>query len=308
TELRRRDGLDGADSPSPRPAEGPERLPDDPMTSAAVASLVSARRAKPSAAPNPNTPTVEHRPDGPEPEVPSSSWVPGLTTAPGKPGDPSSTASSTRDRAYIHNVANLGLQAAEALDHAHDRGILHRDIKPANLMLDAAGHLWVTDFGLAQVQGDSRLTPTGDILGTLRYMSPEQALAKRVVIDGRTDIYSLGVTLYELLTLRPAIDGRDRAEILRRVAHEDPTPPRRLNPALPRDLETIILKAIEKDPASRYQTAADLAGDLRRFLEDRPIEARRVSLAGVAWRWCKRNRAVAALLLVVQVMLACGLA
>src|SRR4029078_11548965 len=121
-------------------------------------------------------------------------------------------------------------------------------------------------------------------------------------------VYSLGVTLYELLTLRPAIDGRDRAEILRRVAHEDPAPPRRLNRALPRDLETIILKAIEKDPAGRYQTAADLAGDLRRFLEDRPIEARRGSLPGVAWRWCKRNRAVAALLLVVQLMLALGLA
>ena len=118
-----------------------------------------------------------------------------------------SSGSSTRSRDYIRTVARLGVQVAEALDHAHTRGILHRDIKPANLLLDDQGQLWVTDFGLAQIQGNPGLTLTGDILGTLRYMSPEQALAKRVVIDGRTDIYSLGVTLYELLTLRPAIDG-----------------------------------------------------------------------------------------------------
>ena len=121
------------------------------------------------------------------------------------------TASSTRTRDYCRNIANLGLQAAEALDHAHTRGILHRDIKPGNLLLDAEGRLWVTDFGLAQIQGNHGLTLSGDILGTLRYMSPEQALARRVVIDGRTDVYSLGVTLYELLTLQPAFDGKDRA-------------------------------------------------------------------------------------------------
>ena len=111
-------------------------------------------------------------------------------------------------------MARLGVQVAEALDHAHTRGILHRDIKPANLLLDAEGRLWVTDFGLAQVRGDDRLTLTGDVLGTLRYMSPEQALGGRAVVDDRTDLYSLGVTLYELLTLRPAVRGRDRAEVL----------------------------------------------------------------------------------------------
>src|SRR5262249_57891617 len=126
--------------------------------------------------------------------------------------------SSIRNREYVRSAARLALQAAEALDHAHTRGILHRDIKPSNLLLDAEGRLWVTDFGLAQVRGDDRLTLTGDVLGTLRYMSPEQALARRVVIDGRTDVYSLGVTLYELLTLRPAIDGRDRPGIPRRGA------------------------------------------------------------------------------------------
>ncbi len=171
-----------------------------------------------------------------------------------KPAAKSSSSTSTRTREYVRNVARLALQAAEALDHAHARGILHRDIKPANLLLDAEGRLWVTDFGLAQVRGDDRLTLTGDVLGTLRYMSPEQALGLRVVVDGRTDVYSLGVTLYELLTLRPAVDGHDRAEILRRIADGEPAPLRRLNPAVPADLETIVLKATAKDPEGRYAT------------------------------------------------------
>src|SRR5206468_2968600 len=115
-------------------------------------------------------------------------------------------------------------------------------------------------------QDDADLTRTGDVLGTLRYMSPEQALARRVVIDHRTDIYSLGVTLYELLTLRPAFDGRDRQELLRQLAHEEPPAPRRLDPAIPRDLETIVLKAMSKEVAGRYATAQELADDLRRFL------------------------------------------
>src|SRR5206468_11970720 len=136
--------------------------------------------------------------------LPSSTPVPAAPTL--RPESGASSSSSTQSRAYIRTVAQFGAQVAEALDNAHTRGILHRDIKPANLLLDDQGQLWVADFGLAQIQGSPGLTLTGDILGTLRYMSPEQALAKRVVIDGRTDIYSLGVTLYELLTLRPAID------------------------------------------------------------------------------------------------------
>ena len=219
-----------------------------------------------------------------------------------RPAAPHSSGSSTRSRDYFRTVARLALQAAEALEHAHARGILHRDIKPANLLLDAEGQLWVTDFGLAQVQGDDRLTLTGDLLGTLRYMSPEQALGRRVVIDHRTDVYSLGVTLYELLTLRPAFDGRDRAEILRRIADEEPPPLRKLNPAVPADLETIVLKAMAKEPASRYATAQDLADDLRRFLEDRPIRARRPGLLDRAAKWSRRHRSVvttAALLLVL---------
>ena len=131
---------------------------------------------------------------------------------------PSSPSSSTRGRAFFQTVARLGMQAAEALEHAHEQGVLHRDIKPSNLLVDGRGKLWITDFGLARLQGDAGLTMTGDLLGTLRYMSPEQALAKRVGIDHRTDIYSLGATLYELLTLEPAYAGRDRQEILRRIA------------------------------------------------------------------------------------------
>jgi serine/threonine-protein kinase len=213
--------------------------------------------------------------------------------APAAAGDylPSS-GSSTRSRRYACTVAQLGVQVAEALDHAHTRGVLHRDIKPANLLLDNQGQLWVTDFGLAQVQGNPALTMTGDILGTLRYMSPEQALAKRAVIDGRTDIYSLGVTLYELLTLQPAIAGQDRQETLRRIAEDEPVSPRKLNPAVPRDLDTIVLKAMAREPDGRYATAKDLADELRRFLEDKPITARPPSWLDRAAKAARRHRAV----------------
>src|SRR4029079_9008905 len=155
----------------------------------------------------------------------------------------------------------------------------------------AEGNLWVTDFGLAQIQGDNRLTLTGDLLGTLRYMSPEQALARRVVIDGRTDVYSLGVTLYELLTLRPAFDGKDRGEILRKIESDEPTPLRKLNASVPQDLETIIHKALAKDLADSYATARELADDLRYYLEGRPIRARRPSLLDRAAKWGRRHTA-----------------
>jgi eukaryotic-like serine/threonine-protein kinase len=199
---------------------------------------------------------------------------------------------STRTPAFFRTAAILGLQASEALEHAHRYGILHRDIKPANLLVDDRGNLWVTDFGLARFSDDASLTMTGDVLGTLRYMSPEQALGHPSVIDQRSDVYGLGVTLYELLTLRPAFDGRDRQEILRRIAFEEPRPPRRSNPTLPRELETIVLTAMSKEPAGRYRSAQDLADDLRRFLEYKPIRARRPGLVDRAAKWARRHMAI----------------
>jgi serine/threonine protein kinase/Tfp pilus assembly protein PilF len=197
-----------------------------------------------------------------------------------------------RSPAYVRTVAHLGLQAAEALEHAHQLGIIHRDIKPGNLLVDVRGHLWVTDFGLAQVQSDTRLTLSGDVLGTLRYMSPEQALVQRTPLDQRTDIYSLGVTLYELLTLEPAFAGRDRQELLRQIACDEPCPPRRRNRAVPPELETVLLKAMAKFPAERYASAQELADDLRRFLEDKPIRARRPTPWQRLARWSRRHKPV----------------
>jgi tetratricopeptide (TPR) repeat protein len=184
---------------------------------------------------------------------------------------------------------------------------VHRDVKPANLLVDGGGRLWVTDFGLAQVQSDARLTMTGDLVGTLRYMSPEQAMAKRVVIDHRTDVYSLGATLYELLTLRPVFGGRDRQEVLRQIAFEEPRRPRRVNRAVPAELATIVLKALEKRPQDRNATAQEMADDLERWLRDEPIRARRPTLFQRAAKWGRRHRPVVAAGVTVLLM-ALGLA
>jgi hypothetical protein len=170
--------------------------------------------------------------------------------------------------------------------------VVHRDVKPANLMVDGRGNLWVADFGLAVCQADTGVTRSGDLIGTLRYMSPEQALGRRRALDHRTDIYSLGATLYELLTLGPAFDGDDRQELLRRIVSEEPRPARRVNPAVPADLETVVAKAMSKAPDERYATARDLADDLQCFLEDRPIQARRPSLWQKGRRWARRNEPV----------------
>jgi serine/threonine protein kinase/WD40 repeat protein/tetratricopeptide (TPR) repeat protein len=205
------------------------------------------------------------------------------------------TERSARSRAYIRTAASLGVQAAEALEHAHQLGVVHRDIKPANLLVDGRGNLWVTDFGLAQLHGTSfGLTLTGDMVGTLRYMSPEQARAGRTEVDHRTDVYSLGVTLYELLTLRPAFPAIERTELLTQILNDEPTPPRRLNRSIPVELETIVLKALAKNPAERYATAGDLADDLRRFLDDKPIRARRPGVVQRLRKWTWRHRRLVA--------------
>jgi len=211
------------------------------------------------------------------------------------------TQASPRDAAIVRRIAEWGIQAAEALEHAHSMGIVHRDIKPANLMIDAHGMLWITDFGLARTTTDAGLTMTGDMVGTLRYMSPEQASAKHGLVDHRTDVYSLGLTLYELLTLRPAIDGKDREEILIAITRDEPRPLRTLDTAIPHDLETIVLKAMAKESAERYATARELAEDLRRFLMNEPIRAKRANIFQRARKWTCRHKAaveVAALVLV----------
>jgi serine/threonine protein kinase len=188
-------------------------------------------------------------------------------------------------------IAGLGRQAALALEHAHQTGIVHRDVKPGNLLLDPQEQLWVTDFGLAQVAGDTGLTATGELLGTLRYASPEQALGRRGVVDHRSDVYSLGATLYELLTLRPPFDGRDRHELLRQIADETPPAPRSIVPAIPVALETIVLKALRKEPADRYATAQEFADDLLRFIERKPVLARRAGFAERFRMWARRHPA-----------------
>jgi serine/threonine protein kinase/WD40 repeat protein len=211
--------------------------------------------------------------------------------------------STSSDFQFYRSVARVGLQVAEALAYAHSQGVLHRDVKPGNLLLDQRGIVWVTDFGLAKDEGEA-LTRTGNVVGTLRYMPPERFDG---VSDGRGDVYSLGLTLYELLTLRPAFDESDQARLIRRVVHEEPPRPRRHDRRLPRDLETIVLKAMAKEPGRRYQTAEAMATDLRHFLADESIRARRTGPLERVWRWGRRNPVVASLSGVVAALLTVSL-
>jgi WD40 repeat protein/serine/threonine protein kinase/tetratricopeptide (TPR) repeat protein len=215
---------------------------------------------------------------------------------------PSTLSADGPEADYFRGVARVGLQVAEALAYAHRQGILHRDIKPSNLLLDQQGTVWITDFGLAKAEGADDLTQAGDIVGTIRYMAPER-------FDGRSlpqsDVYALGATLYELLTLRPAFDEANKGRLIEKVMHEPPVLPRRIDPRVPRDLETVVLKCLAKEPADRYATAEVLAEDLRRFLADRPIRARRTPWYERTWRWCRRNpvpAAAATIVLVVAVV------
>jgi WD40 repeat protein/serine/threonine protein kinase/tetratricopeptide (TPR) repeat protein len=233
------------------------------------------------------------------------------------PGGSALSTVSESDSRYCRSVARIGVQVAEALDYAHSQGILHRDIKPSNLLLDLRGTVWVTDFGLAKAAspgrepGEGDITHTGDIVGTIRYMAPERFSGQS---DARADEYALGLTLYELLTLRPAFTERDRAKLMQQVLHDEPPELRKLNSVVPRDLETIIHKAISKESAQRYGSARELAQDLQRFIEDRPIRARRTSTRERVWRWCRRNpglavaSALAALALVAVAGLSTGFA
>ncbi|MEM9657615.1 MAG: serine/threonine-protein kinase, partial [Planctomycetota bacterium] len=207
-----------------------------------------------------------------------------------------SSGAADRQR-YYRSVVRMIHQAAVAIDHAHQYGVVHRDVKPANLLLDSVGKVWVTDFGLAQVQNEaSHLTRTGDPLGTLRYMSPEQAAGERDELDHRTDIYSLGVTLYELLTLQPAISGDGYREMLNHVALHDPPSPRSLEPALPLELDTIVRTAIAKAPDERYASARAFADDLQAWLDDKAISAKPPTTLERLAKWRRRNSGLVAVI------------
>lgn len=210
-----------------------------------------------------------------------------------------------RGRAFYRRVADLGRQVADGLQYAHGKGVLHRDIKPSNLVIDGSCRVWITDFGLATGLSHDRLSQSGDIVGTLRYMAPERLNGSA---DERSDVYSLGLTMYELCTLQPAFEGNSRGKLTRQVLGGSPPAPSSICPDIPRDLETIVLKAISLEPDSRYQSALELAADLRNFCDDQPILARRMGRVEKLSRWSTRNPMLAtlstALLVCVVVSLA----
>ena len=193
---------------------------------------------------------------------------------------------------YFREVARLGAQVADALDYAHRQGVIHRDIKPPNLLLDVRGNVWVTDFGLAKVVEGDDLSQSHDLVGTLRFMAPERF---RGITSPLGDVYSLGAALYELLTLKPAFAQRDQGRLVDQVTHDPPAPLRQHDRRIPRDLETIVLKALAKDPKDRFATAAEFGHELQRYLESRPIRSRPVGPAERVWRWCRRSPVVAGL-------------
>ncbi|MHC4877672.1 MAG: protein kinase domain-containing protein [Planctomycetota bacterium] len=200
-------------------------------------------------------------------------------------------ASRLRTQDYWHSVAEIGVQVARALDYAHRHGVWHRDIKPSNLLVDDDGIVWMVDFGLARLAEASELTQTGDLLGTLRYMAPEQLSGQ---FDQRSDLYSLGLTLFELLAFRPAHEAVMRTQLLNQVTEARDRSPRAINSEVPNDLDTIVLKATSHDPEHRYQSAGELADDLQRYLDGFPIKARRVGPVEQLFRWRRRNPALAA--------------
>lgn len=227
----------------------------------------------------------------------------GSVVLPGQSGSVSAT--KIRQPTYWQSVAHIGVQVAVALQYAHDQGILHRDIKPSNLLLDLRGTVWITDFGVAKANDQQDLTHSGDVLGTLRFMPPE---AFEGQTDPRGDIYSLGLTLYELLALKAAFEDKDRQRLIKLVTTADAARLEKLNPEIPRDLATIVHKAIDRDPAHRYQTSQSLAADLQRFIDDEPILARPLGQLESLWRCCRRNPAITALTSAVVALLLCGTA
>ncbi|MEM6365529.1 MAG: serine/threonine-protein kinase, partial [Planctomycetota bacterium] len=220
----------------------------------------------------------------------------------GSESSKSQSSESTSIRPYFRQVARVGQQIAEAVAHAHAQGVLHRDIKPSNVLLNYQGTAWITDFGLAksdQVDAED-LTHSRGIVGTVCYMAPERFAGES---SRQTDIYGIGTTLYEMLTLRPVFAQHDRLKLMQSISNDEPISPREIDPAIPRDLETIVLKCLEKEPNRRYKSAGELASDLCCVLADRPIAARRTSLSEKFRRWCRRNPAVASLTAAVILLL-----
>jgi serine/threonine protein kinase len=246
------------------------------------------------------SPNDSHRPDDPGSDdrpAEAGNPTPAVELASGGPSQTTSTGVlPDQQQPYVRSVAQIGIQVADALDYAADQGILHRDVKPSNLLLDVFGTVWLTDFGLAKASGAPDLTHTGDLFGTLRYLAPERFRGRS---DIRSDVYALGLTLYELLALQPAFDELGQAELVRQITDCEPPRLSAIDPGLSRDLVTIVHKAMAKAPADRYPTPGALAEDLRRFLDDRPILARPLSLPERAWRWCRRNPAAAGLVAAV---------
>src|SRR5262245_12933848 len=237
-------------------------------------------------------------PEGAGDPTPSGSsltgpYVEGLGTSATSASGGSSVQLSAGGR-YFDSAARMVAEVADALEYAHAHGVVHRDIKPANLLLSPDGRLSVNDFGLARVLEEPGVTMTGEFVGTPAYMSPEQITAGRTPLDHRTDIYSLGATLYELLTLRPPFAGERRDEVLAQILHKEPVPPRRLNRKVPVDLETICLKCLEKDPDRRYQTAQALADDLRRHLNRFAIAAKRTGPLARLGKFVRRHKLASA--------------
>jgi WD40 repeat protein/serine/threonine protein kinase len=305
----------GAHTPTGLPAAGEIRVARRDTVAADVARSLLIGTFQPSADSEVGAEVPENLAQGATEELPAAeSTVRSVVSAPAKasglsesftvssssiilPGSGTSAGpkkSGSKKQSYWHSVADIGRQVADALDYAHKQGILHRDVKPSNLLLDLRGTVWVTDFGLAKVVGPGadNLTHTGDILGTLRYMPPEAFEGKS---DARSDLYSLGLTMYELLAMRPAFEEKDRAKLIKLVTTGEPAPLHKIKREAPRDLVTIIHKAIDRDPGRRYATAGDMASDLQRFLDDEPIQARRQTPLERYWRWARHNPGIAVL-------------
>jgi serine/threonine protein kinase/WD40 repeat protein/tetratricopeptide (TPR) repeat protein len=249
-------------------------------------------------------PTVTLDPDRTGPVAPVDApdrpaLAPSSAAPPGDGGSGGSSFAGQPEFVYFREVARLGAQVADALDYAHRQGVVHRDIKPPNLLLDAQGNVWVTDFGLAKLVEGGDLSQSQDLVGTLRFMAPERF---RGVTDRRGDTYALGATLYELLALQPAFAETDQALLIDQIVHQAPAPLRQHDRRIPRDLETLVLKAMARDPADRFATSGELRDELRRFLEGRPIRSRPVPFYEQFWRWCKRNRRLAAATIAAAVL------